>query len=303
MLRNLHPSSDSCRHPHFIDSMTMSSDPSYLQSLQVQGNAQGLSQIRTLAFEFRSTLAKFPRAKSELDEVLNGIAVVDYQVLFTRIEQQLTEICALEVFIDSLSDVIKGFPPVRSMVDNLPSLVGLRSTKVVHQNLAALVSAASIENKRLEIEQYEEIRERVESNVRIYQRMLRNVEAGCQQAWVSFCPPDADDAYRERFVTNGRVGKLLCHAGNELNGFELPPYSGSSGSYSLRLDSLVSMVRDADSFICRYFRFIELNDPNFVSQRLIIEGRQEIGAAIYLKLLESIEKDMATIKAHHQVIL
>lgn len=105
----------------------MSSDPSYFQNLQVQGNAQGLAQLHTLAVEFSSTLAKFPRAKAELDALLQEQSGVDYSVLAERVEHQLTDLTALEAFIDLFPLSSKTKPKIKAILEGASAVAGLRT--------------------------------------------------------------------------------------------------------------------------------------------------------------------------------
>ncbi|GEM_PF-2306850 len=105
----------------------MSSDPSYLQNLQAQGNAQGLFQLRTLAVEFSSTLAKFPRAKAELDALLHEQDGFDYSLLAERVERQLTDLTALEAFIDLIPASAKTKPKTNAILEGALGAAGLRT--------------------------------------------------------------------------------------------------------------------------------------------------------------------------------
>ena len=118
----------------------MSLDPNYLQHLQAQGNAQGLSQLRTLALECSSTLAKFPRAEGELDALLHEQAGVDYSLLAERVERQLSDLTALEAFIDLIPQSSKTKPKTNAILEGAYGAAGLRTAASVLAEVKRLLT-------------------------------------------------------------------------------------------------------------------------------------------------------------------
>ena len=125
----------------------MNEDPIYLQNLQAQGNARGLAQLRTLALEFRSTLAKFPRAKSDLEAMLHEQVGVDYSMLAEHIERQLTDLTALDVFLSIATAKTKEVSLSRDVVEASYLNTGLQNA---HSFLTELRSFTIKEKKEFE---------------------------------------------------------------------------------------------------------------------------------------------------------
>jgi hypothetical protein len=120
----------------------MSSDPSYFQNLQTQGNASALAELRTLAFEFSGVLNKFPRAKSDLDALLQYQEGVDYTLLSQRVEQQLNDLALLDAKILAASESLLRRPHVKKVVETSKQEASLRTSKAFLEELLQALGTA-----------------------------------------------------------------------------------------------------------------------------------------------------------------
>jgi hypothetical protein len=75
----------------------MSSDPNYLQNLQVQSNNEALTRLHTLAFEYDSLLSRFQAARKEMQRFLKPTEGVCLSILVPVVQAQLEALSGLDV--------------------------------------------------------------------------------------------------------------------------------------------------------------------------------------------------------------
>jgi flagellar motor protein MotB len=114
----------------------------YMQDLQNEEIEQGLSKLRTLAFEFSLTIERLPSIKKEIDNMLKPRKGINYGDMVDRVEAQLEQAADFLTDVDTLPIAVMQQDEIKIFVQTACNTMTLRTAKKLQKKLSPALELA-----------------------------------------------------------------------------------------------------------------------------------------------------------------